>query len=204
MVLARTQSINWFIRAGKASWHAGECLHSLASGMNPYKSVINIIAKTLSAFDDDQLIPCYGFGDLESKDGALRSFSPAGKPLQGLHNVLAAYEGCINSLHLSGPTSLAPAIYKTIEHVRETGGQYHILLIIADGQVRSFSHRLKQLQACFWHSERVASNNMSCFQSAAKRCETAHKLLSVRWASDHSTVPGTCACCYLLIEATSD
>lgn len=38
-------------------------LHTIGSGPNPYEQAISIIGKTLSAFDDDNLIPCFGFGD---------------------------------------------------------------------------------------------------------------------------------------------
>lgn len=103
--------------------------------MNPYKSVINILCKTLSAFDDDHLIPTYGFGDINSKDHSLVSFDPHGQPIHTLENVLAAYDSVISSVNLSGPTSLAPAVYKAIEIVRQSRGQYHILVIVADGQV---------------------------------------------------------------------
>lgn len=114
---------------------AGQCLHSTASGLNPYKSVISILCKTLAAFDDDHLIPTFGFGDFHSRDHSLVHFSPDGAPVHTMENVLAAYDTAINTLTFSGPTSFAPAIYKAVEIVRASRGQYHILIIIADGQV---------------------------------------------------------------------
>ncbi|CAI7822122.1 unnamed protein product [Closterium sp. NIES-54] len=48
---------------GKQSFN-GRSLHAIAPGAsNPYEQAIDIIGQTLSAFDEDNLIPCYGFGD---------------------------------------------------------------------------------------------------------------------------------------------
>ena len=38
-------------------------------------------------------------------------------------------------IHVTGPTSFAPIIEMAMTIVEQTGGQYHVLLIIADGQV---------------------------------------------------------------------
>lgn len=36
---------------------------------------------------------------------------------------------------ITGPTSFAPIIEMAVTIVEQSGGQYHVLLIIADGQV---------------------------------------------------------------------
>lgn len=48
--------------SGKSSFH-GRSLHHIGDTPNPYEHAISIIGHTLSRFDDDNLIPCYGFGD---------------------------------------------------------------------------------------------------------------------------------------------
>ena len=58
-----TNSVNR--RAGKSSFN-GMSLHHIGSVPNPYEQAISIIGQTLSAFDEDNLIPCYGFGDGKS------------------------------------------------------------------------------------------------------------------------------------------
>ena len=51
-----------FSFAGKNSFN-GMSLYHIGDTPNPYEQAISIIGQTLSAFDEDNLIPCYGFGD---------------------------------------------------------------------------------------------------------------------------------------------
>ncbi|GKA58314.1 E3 ubiquitin protein ligase RGLG2-like protein, partial [Tanacetum coccineum] len=115
---------------------------------NPYEQAISIIGQTLSAFDEDNLIPCFGFGDASTHDQSVFGFNPDMSFCQGFEDVLRRYREIVPQLQLSGPTSFAPIIEMGMKIVEESGGQYHILLIIADGQVtRSGDTKHGQLSA---------------------------------------------------------
>ncbi|KAI4343688.1 hypothetical protein L6164_011007 [Bauhinia variegata] len=110
-------------------------LHHFGNEQNPYEQAISIIGKTLSSFDEDNLIPCFGFGDTSTHDQEVFSFYPDERFCQGFEEVLSRYRELIPQLKLAGPTSFAPIIEMAITIVEQSGGQYHVLLIIADGQV---------------------------------------------------------------------
>ncbi|KAM5567996.1 E3 ubiquitin-protein ligase RGLG2-like [Rosa sericea] len=121
-------------------------LHHIGTGQNPYEQAISIIGKTLSAFDEDNLIPCYGFGDASTHDQDIFSFYPDDCVCTGFEEVLTRYREIVPTLRLAGPTSFAPIIEMAMTIVEQSGGQYHVLLIIADGQVtRSIDTQRDQL-----------------------------------------------------------
>jgi len=124
-----TKSNTW---NGKLSF-GNQCLHELNLGRNPYQEVIQIIGETLEPFDDDKLIPVFGFGDVTTKDHTVFPFWPD-KSCYGFGEVLARYNEITPQIHLSGPTSFAPLIRAAIDVVKREKG-YHILVIIADGEV---------------------------------------------------------------------
>jgi len=115
----------------------GHNLHTISPNkdkMNPYQRAIAVIGRTLQVFDDDNLIPAFGFGDRNTTDQALFALSGGKAHCHGFDDVLTKYEAAAQRVVLSGPTSFVPLINKAVDIVKSTGS-YHILLIIADGQV---------------------------------------------------------------------
>lgn len=127
-----TKSNEW---TGKKSFNS-KSLHAIGTNTpNPYEQAISIIGRTLSPFDDDNLIPCFGFGDVTTHDRNIFSFFPDHRPCNGFEEALSRYKAIVPHLRLAGPTSFAPIIEAAIDIVVQSGCQYHVLLIIADGQV---------------------------------------------------------------------
>lgn len=117
-----------------AKTFGGRCLHDLdRNRQNPYQHVLTVIAKTLADFDDDGMIPAYGFGDARSKSKRIFSFNEDDTPCEGLGDVLKRYERIVRHINFSGPTNFAPIIRQATELVKRTQ-EYHVLLLIADGQ----------------------------------------------------------------------
>ncbi|XP_046840600.1 E3 ubiquitin-protein ligase RGLG1-like [Xenia sp. Carnegie-2017] len=106
------------------------------SKWNPYQRVIRAIGDGLQEFDEDNLIPAFGFGDERSKDHGVFPLMDDPLPCKGIDEVLERYTRTVGSVSLSGPTSFAPIIHKAIAIVEMTQ-EYHILLIIADGRVEN-------------------------------------------------------------------
>lgn len=117
--------------AGRQSF-GGKNLHDLNSaGENPYQQVISIVGRTLEVFDDDKLIPAYGFGQ---KGPVLMPFKDGEEPCAGLMEVLRIYNQLTPKTELGSASNFAPAIHKAIEIVVENQA-YHILVIVTNGQV---------------------------------------------------------------------
>lgn len=131
-----TKSNEW---TGRSSFN-NKSLHSIGDTPNPYEKAISIIGKTLAPFDDDNLIPCLGFGDATTHDSEVFSFHADDSSCHGFEEVLACYQKIVPNLSLSGPTSYAPVVEAAIDIVEKTHGQFHVLVIVADGQVTRYGN----------------------------------------------------------------
>lgn len=124
-------------RAGTRTF-GGRSLHDISdrTSPNPYEQALTVISQALWDFDDDHLIPSYGFGDSTTRDTKVFSFQDNDVPCKGLPGCLGQYRKIVERVTLYGPTSFAPLIRHAVHLVRETN-EYHILVIVADGQVSS-------------------------------------------------------------------
>lgn len=116
----------------------GRNLHQIFEGQeNPYQSVIRIIGRTLEDLDEDKIIPTFGFGDIQTKNqSVLPILTDRGSFCIGFEEVIQRYNKLALVIQPSGPTNFAPIIDKAVDIIC-TGEkkQYHILIIITDGQV---------------------------------------------------------------------
>ena len=116
----------------------GKSLHSLSPyELNPYQRAIQIIGRTLEFLDEDNIIPCFGFGDIRTKNHSVFPIlSSTGSWCHGVQDVLKSYESIVPNVQMSGPTNFAPIINKAIQHLSSgSRREYHILIILTDGQV---------------------------------------------------------------------
>ncbi|KAK3576011.1 hypothetical protein CHS0354_007549 [Potamilus streckersoni] len=112
----------------------GRSLHDTKGPeMNPYQKTICILGETLEDLDDDGKIPAFGFGDARTRDKSIFPLKSEGM-CNGFNEVLDVYNQITPTVQLSGPTNFVPLIEEAVKIVQETR-KYHILVIVADGQV---------------------------------------------------------------------
>lgn len=79
------------------------------------------------------LTDCCAFAE-STHDTHVFSLLQRNQPCQGLEQVLWRYRTIAPHVKLAGPTSFAPLIHQAMRDVAASGMQYHILLLLADGQ----------------------------------------------------------------------
>ncbi|XP_052248246.1 uncharacterized protein LOC127856213 isoform X1 [Dreissena polymorpha] len=120
----------------------GKSLHDL-SVVNPYQKVITAIGETIDPMrGENKTINAFGFGDNEVKDK--RIFPLSQEPCSSFYDILCAYKTKTKDIKFGGPTSFVPVLEEAIRIVKETG-KYHILIIVADGQVTEEHSSLKAI-----------------------------------------------------------
>ncbi|VDK53801.1 unnamed protein product [Cylicostephanus goldi] len=126
----------------------GRSLHTIHPNVkNPYQQVMTILGRTLAPFASTGRIPVFGFGDAKTGDWSVFPLKQNGD-CTSLEEVLKVYNEVTPTVDLSGPTNFAPLIYQAME-ICQAASDYHILVIIADGQVTNErATRRAIVQAC--------------------------------------------------------
>ncbi|EGT59243.1 hypothetical protein CAEBREN_28449 [Caenorhabditis brenneri] len=126
----------------------GRSLHTIHPHVkNPYQQVITILGRTLAPFAGQGKLGVYGFGDAKTGDWSVFNLKGEGD-CRSLDEVLNVYNTVTPNVALSGPTNFAPLIYQAMETCQKSR-DYHILVIIADGQVTNErATRRAIVQAC--------------------------------------------------------
>ena len=87
-----------------AATFGGHSLHdTMLKENNPYQKVIAILGETLEQFDDDGIIPAYGFGDRKTTGRSVFSLKDGGH-CRGFAEVLQVYQAITPDIQLAGPT----------------------------------------------------------------------------------------------------
>lgn len=128
---------------GMRTFHGNSLHDTTKPKANPYQQIISILGETLEPFDDDGIIPAYGFGDYVTKDKDIFPLKKEGE-CEGFCDVLDVYNEITPTIRLGGPTNFAPLIDRAIDIVIDTK-QYHLLVIVADGQVTEEEDTIKSI-----------------------------------------------------------
>jgi len=80
---------------------------------------MEVVGKVMKPFDEDNMIPVFGFGDSTTTDRSVFPFFPD-RPARGFEEALARYKELTPRVVMSGPTNFAPIIEAAIQIVQET------------------------------------------------------------------------------------
>lgn len=123
-------------------------LHNLNQGMNAYQAAISQVGKCVLPFDNDKMVPAYGFG--AKVNGTYSDCFPLGTgPCNGVQGILDAYSKAVKSVELWGPTNFAPVIRTAQGAARSLQKSnpmaYLVLVILTDGQITDFQETQNEL-----------------------------------------------------------
>lgn len=120
------------------------------AAMNQYMQAIAQVGQVVIEYDDDKLVPAFGYG--AKIDGGPTShcfplnLNPENPFCKGPAGVLLAYTSIIPRIELSGPTNFAPIINECVKAASigftQNKWVYTVLMILTDGLITDFPETL--------------------------------------------------------------
>ena len=128
-------------------------LHYISSNLNQYQQAIISIGSILLNYDQDKMVPTYGFGATirfpnAKNKGQTSHFFPCSGDFAttsgySIEGVFELYTHCLRNVELSGPTYFAPLLKEVVESTRagykQNPNNYNILLILTDGEIHDMA-----------------------------------------------------------------
>ncbi|VDO93595.1 unnamed protein product [Soboliphyme baturini] len=112
----------------------GKSLHTIEKGhSNLYQQAIHFLGKALQNFVTDGIL-VYGFADARTAEKTIFSLNKRGTVCHSFNDVLRVYNETTPRVTLGDSTNFVPLI-KKVAHLCKHFLSYHLLVIIADGQV---------------------------------------------------------------------
>ena len=126
-------------------------LHKIKNGfINNYEKAIREHYKIISIYNKKDKYDVYGFGadiDNEFKEifNINRTYDPS---ITGIENIIKEYKKTVNNVDFSGGTYFAPIIQtinRKLEANKDKNLNYHILLIISDGEIHDINETIDSI-----------------------------------------------------------
>ncbi|XP_073233601.1 copine-3-like [Porites lutea] len=112
---------------------------------NEYMQALMAVGEIIQDYDSDKLFPSFGFGarippSYQVSHQFPLNFNPGNPYCAGLPGLVQAYQTCIQSVQLYGPTNISPIINHVAHFAQQaaqtpTATNYFILLILTDGVI---------------------------------------------------------------------
>ncbi|XP_033754155.1 copine-3-like isoform X2 [Pecten maximus] len=124
---------------------------------NEYVQAIRAVGNICQDYDSDKLFPALGFGaKLPNGEVSFEfavNFNPSNPYCAGIDGVVQAYQNCIQSVELYGPTNVAPIIrhvarfaaQSQAEESTKGAGQYYVLLLLTDGALSDMPQTIQAI-----------------------------------------------------------
>jgi len=108
---------------------------------NQYAVAIKAVGEIIQDYDSDKMFPVLGFGAKVPPTGVVSheffvTLDPNNPFCAGIQGIMQAYQRCLKSVQLFGPTNFSPVIEHVARFARsykEGGSNYFVLLIVTDG-----------------------------------------------------------------------